>query len=110
MAGYGDGVVVSKDGSPGPSPQSHMQYHMNMARREVLVQLDDELIERLAEIADAEGTSRSELLRRGARAVIEAADLMAADAELMAAYRRQPQDEAFVEAATRLAARTAISW
>lgn len=87
-----------------------MQYHMNMARREVLVQLDDELIERLAEIADAEGTSRSELLRRGARAVIEAADLMAADAELMAAYRRQPQDEAFVEAATRLAARTAISW
>ncbi len=87
-----------------------MAYHMDMARREVLVQLDDELIERLAEIADAEGTSRSELLRRGARAVIEAADLMAADAELVAAYRRQPPDDAFIEAATRLAARTAIPW
>lgn len=87
-----------------------MPYRKDMARREVLVQLDDELIERLAEIAEAEGASRSELLRRGARAVIGAADLMAADAELIAAYRRQPQDEAFVEAATRLAARTAIPW
>ncbi|WP_419946384.1 ribbon-helix-helix protein, CopG family [Candidatus Poriferisodalis sp.] len=81
-----------------------------MARREVRVQLDNELIERLAEIADAEGTSTSELLRRGARAVIEAADVMAADTELIAAYRREPQDEAFVEAATQLAVRTAISW
>lgn len=87
-----------------------MPYREDMARREVLVQLDDEVIERLAEIADAEGTSRSELLRRGARAVIEAADVMAADAELIAAYRREPQDEAFVEAATRLAARAVIPW
>lgn len=85
-------------------------YREDMARREVLVQLDDELIERLAEIADAEGTSRSELLRRGARAVIEAADLMAADAELIAAYQREPQDETFTEAARRLAARSAIPW
>lgn len=83
---------------------------MEMARRGVLVQLDDELIERRAEIADAEGTSMSELLRRGARAVIEAADLMAADAELIADYQQEPQDEAFVEAAARLAARTATPW
>lgn len=87
-----------------------MPYHMVMARREVLVQLDDELIERLAEIAAAEGTSRSALLRRGARAVIDAADLAAADAELVAAYRRHPQDPALVEAATRLAAETAPRW
>ena len=87
-----------------------MPYHMDMARREVLVQLDDELIERLAEIAATEGTNRSELLRRGARAVIEAAELAAADAELVAAYRRQPQDPAFVEAARRLAAETAPPW
>ncbi len=87
-----------------------MPYHMVMARREVLVQLDDELIERLAEIATAEGTSRSALLRRGARAVIDAADLAAADAELVAAYRRQPQDPVLVEAATRLAAETAPPW
>lgn len=87
-----------------------MPYHMDMARREVLVQLDEELIERLAEIAATEGTNRSELLRRGARAVIEAAELAAADAELTAAYRRQPQDPAFVEAARRLAAETATPW
>ena len=87
-----------------------MSYHMVMARREVLVQLDDELIERLAEIATAEGTSRSALLRRGARAVIEAADLATADAELIAAYRRHPQDPAFVQAAARLAAETAPPW
>lgn len=54
----------------------HMPYRKDMAQREVLVQLDDELIKRLAEIADAEGTSMSELLRRGARAVIKAADLL----------------------------------
>ena len=87
-----------------------MPYHMIMARREVLVQLDDELIERLAAIADAEGTSRSALLRRGARAVIEATDLAAADAELIAAYRRQPQDPAFAQAAARLAAETTPPW
>ncbi|WP_423920362.1 ribbon-helix-helix protein, CopG family [Candidatus Poriferisodalis sp.] len=81
-----------------------------MARREVLVQLDDELIERLAAIAAAEGTSRSALLRLGARAVIEAADLAAADAQLVAAYRRQPQDPALIQAAARLAAETAPPW
>ncbi len=83
---------------------------MNMARREVLVQLDDELVERLAQIAKALGTSRSELLRRGARAVIEAEELAAADAELLEAYRRLPQDPALVQSAIRLASRTAPSW
>lgn len=83
---------------------------MSMARREVLVQLDDELINRLAAIAASEGTSRSALLRRGARAVIEAAELAAADAELVAAYRQTPQDAALVRSAARLAARTAPPW
>lgn len=87
-----------------------MLYHMVMARREVLVQLDDELIDRLAEVAAAEGTNRSELLRRGARAVIEAAEWAAADAELVEAYRRQPQDPVFVESARRLAAETSQPW
>ncbi len=87
-----------------------MVYHMGMARREVLVQLDDDLVERLAQIAKARGTSRSELLRRGARAVIEAEELVAADAELVEAYRRLPQDPVLVQAAIRLASRTAPSW
>ena len=81
-----------------------------MARREVLVQLDDDLVERLDHLARALGTNRSELLRRGARAVIAAEDLAVADRELAEAYRRLPPDPAFVRSAARLAARTAPEW
>ena len=87
-----------------------MLYHMAMARREVLVQLDDDLVADLDRIAAARNTSRSELLRQGARAVIEADEEAAADAELIAAYRRQPPDPALVQSAARLAARTAPEW
>jgi metal-responsive CopG/Arc/MetJ family transcriptional regulator len=83
---------------------------MVMARREVLVQLDDDLVERLDRLADEQGTSRSDLLRRGAAAVLEASELAAADHELQEAYRRIPQDPSFVAAATRLAAHTAPEW
>jgi metal-responsive CopG/Arc/MetJ family transcriptional regulator len=81
-----------------------------VARREVLVQLDDELVERLDRLADQQGTSRSDLLRRGAAAVLEASELAAADRELQESYRRIPQDPAVVAAATRLAAHTAPEW
>lgn len=87
-----------------------MPYHMVMARREVLVQLDDELVERLDRLATAQSTSRSELLRRGAAAVLEAAELAEADDRLRQAYRRVPQDPAIVESAARLAASTPPEW
>lgn len=87
-----------------------MLYHMPMARKEVLVQLDDELVGRLDALAAKAGTSRSELLRRGALAVIEAADIAEADQRLVEAYRRQPQDPSIVAAAGRLAAQTAPEW
>src|SRR5437867_735059 len=90
--------------------RDHMVYHMVMGRKEVLVQLDDELIERLDRLADKQGTNRSELLRRGAAAVLEAADQAEADRLLREAYRRVPQDPAIVAAATRLAAHTAPEW
>jgi len=83
---------------------------MIMARREVLVQLDDDLVTELDRIAAARSTSRSELLRQGARAVIEAEEEAAADAELIAAYRRQPPDPALARSAARLAARTVPEW
>ena len=83
---------------------------MVIARKQVLVQLDDELVERLDRLARELGTNRSELLRRGAQAVIEAEDLAAADRELVAAYQRDPPDPAFVRSAARLAARTAAPW
>lgn len=82
----------------------------HMARRQVLVQLDDDLVARLDALATAEGTSRSELLRRGAAAVLAAEDERQADDELRAAYRRVPLDPALVEAAQRLAASTAPEW
>ena len=87
-----------------------MLYHMRMARKEVLVQLDDELVSRLDALAAKAGISRSELLRRGAIAVLEASELAAADRALIDAYRRQPQDPAIVAAAARLAAQTAPKW
>ncbi len=87
-----------------------MVYNMVMVRKQVLVQLDGELVERLDALAGDEGVSRSELLRRGAWAVIEAAEWAAADTRLKDAYRRQPQDPAIVEAASRMAAETAPEW
>lgn len=83
---------------------------MVMARRAVLVQLDDELVEHLDRLARALDTNRSELLRRGAQAVIDAEADRASDRELIAAYRRQPPDAALVRSAGRLAARTSPAW
>ena len=87
-----------------------MLYHMTMARREVLVQLDDQLVAQLDQIAAEQGTSRSELLRRGALAVIQAVDNQKADDALRVAYRWQPQDPAIVAVAQRLAAENSPTW
>jgi len=83
---------------------------MVMARREVLVQLDDDLVEQLDALAAGLGTNRSELVRRGAQAVLDAEGLAAADRQLRSAYRRQPADPALVQSARRLAAETAPAW
>lgn len=87
-----------------------MVYHMAMGRKEVLVQLDDDLVDRLDRLAGKQGTSRSELLRRGAAAVLEAAERAQADQALQDAYRRMPQDPVIVAAASRLAALTVPEW
>lgn len=88
----------------------HMLYHMVVARREVLVQLDDDLVARLDELARRGDVSRSELLRRGAIAVLEADRLTQADKRLVEAYQRQPLDAALLEASRQLAAETAPEW
>ncbi len=87
-----------------------MRYHMVVSRRQVLVQLDDDLVAQLDSLARRRGVSRSELLRQGALAVIETGELADADAQLQDAYRRQPQDPALVTVARRLAAETAPGW
>jgi Ribbon-helix-helix protein, copG family len=81
-----------------------------VGRREVLVQLDDDLVDRLDRLAEQYGTNRSELLRRGAAAVLEAAERAEADRVLQDAYRRLPQDPVIVAAASRLASLTAPEW
>lgn len=83
---------------------------MDVARREVLVQLDDDLVDRLDRLALVEGTTRSDLLRRGAAAVLDAAVQLEADRQLRDAYRRIPQDPAVVDSARRLAAQTTPEW
>lgn len=83
---------------------------MVMARREVLVQLDDDLVERLDALAADLDTNRSELLRRGAQAVLDAEGLAAADSRLRLAYRRHPADPALLQSARRLAAETSPPW
>ncbi|HEX9890193.1 MAG TPA: ribbon-helix-helix protein, CopG family [Nitriliruptorales bacterium] len=81
-----------------------------MTRKQVLVQLDDDLVQRLDQVAAAHGVSRSELLRRGAEAVLEAERQAQADSRLRQAYRRQPQDPVLVQTAARLAAEASPEW
>lgn len=81
-----------------------------MARRQVIVQLDDKLVAALDRVARQEGVSRSELLRRAALALLEARKVVRQERKLVAAYRRFPQDPVLVETAARLAAETAPPW
>ena len=83
---------------------------MVVARREVLVQLDDELVLRLDELARRIGVSRSELLRRAALAVLEADEWAQADQRLVEGYTKYPPDPVLLEASRRLAAETVPEW
>lgn len=81
-----------------------------MARRQVLVQLDDEIVLRLDELAARVGSNRSALIRRGARAVLDADSEARADRSLREAYRRMPQEPDLMDAARRLAIETMPEW
>jgi metal-responsive CopG/Arc/MetJ family transcriptional regulator len=87
-----------------------MFYHMVMARREVLVQLDDDLVARLDELAKRTSVSRSELLRRAALAVLQADERAQADERLVEGYTKYPPDPALLEASERLAAESTPEW
>jgi metal-responsive CopG/Arc/MetJ family transcriptional regulator len=84
---------------------------MVIARKQVLVQLDDELVARLDAAASVAGISRSELIRRGAQAALEAIENVEKDRRLQAAYRRHPEGgDSFVQAAARLAFEELGEW
>ena len=63
-----------------------------VARKQVLVQLDDELIGRLDRLVGALDTNRSDLIRRAVTAFLRAADDARADTDHVEAYLRIPED------------------
>lgn len=81
-----------------------------MARRQVIVQLDDRLVAELDKAAKQDGVSRSELLRGAALALLEARKIRRLERRLVDAYTQMPQDPVLVEAARRLASETAPDW
>lgn len=89
-----------------------MKYDMvrAMARKQVIVQLDDKLVAELDKIATQDGVSRSQLLRAAALALLEARKIRRLEHRLVEAYTQVPQDPVLVETARRLAAETAPDW
>jgi metal-responsive CopG/Arc/MetJ family transcriptional regulator len=83
---------------------------MVMPRREVLVQLDDELVAQLDVLANRSKVSRSELLRRAALIVLEADEMARAYERLIEGYTKYPPDPLLLDASRRLAAETAPEW
>ncbi|MGH8924468.1 MAG: CopG family transcriptional regulator [Acidimicrobiia bacterium] len=81
-----------------------------MARREVLVQLDDDLVTRLDALAQRVEVSRSELLRRGALAVLQADEWAEADKSLKRGYAKYPPDPLLLAASELLASETLPDW
>ena len=65
---------------------------IRMARRQVLVQLDDGQVAALDRLADAADDSRSELIRRAIDLYLEAVGEAVADLRYADAYRRVPED------------------
>ena len=63
-----------------------------MARRQVLVQLDDSQVAALDQLAAAAEDSRSELIRRAIDLYVEAVREAVADVRYADAYARVPED------------------
>jgi metal-responsive CopG/Arc/MetJ family transcriptional regulator len=74
-----------------------------MARKQVIVQLDEELVKALDRVAKRNGVSRSDLIRRASRALLDALTEAEADRQLLQAYGRVPQEAWIVEAGRHLA-------
>jgi Arc/MetJ-type ribon-helix-helix transcriptional regulator len=79
-----------------------------MARKQVLVQLEDSLVKDLDRLARQAGVSRSELLRRAARALLQAMEEAEADRKLVESYKRIPQEAWIVTAGRDLASQLDI--
>lgn len=74
-----------------------------MTRKQVLVQLDDELVARLDSAAEALDRNRSELIREALTAYLDAGLEAAWDARTIRSYLEFPEDPAELEAFMRVA-------
>lgn len=72
----------------GPKP-----YYEHMARRQVLVQLTDELVAELDREAQERGISRSAVLRTAIDSFLQRESVAALERRLVEGYRRHPADE-----------------
>lgn len=64
-------------------------------RKQVLVQLTDELLKKLDEVADLKGVSRSALVRDAVERYVVAESEAEMDRRLVEAYTRLPDDNEF---------------
>jgi metal-responsive CopG/Arc/MetJ family transcriptional regulator len=83
---------------------------LSVARKQVLVQLDDRLVERLDRLTGPMDASRSDLIRRAIDLWLEALDEAEADVRYAEAYRRVPDDLAENAAWEALALETWPEW
>lgn len=90
-----------------------LSYDGDMARKQVLVQLDDALVDELDRLAAELQVSRSELIRRSAEKMINALQEAEKVRAYVESYTNDPQTEeelAFGEAGVKLAAETWPEW
>ena len=81
-----------------------------VARKQVIVQLDESLLRKLDREAKARGLNRSELLRRAASAYLSASQEVADERQMVEAYRRLPEDPLETDAMHRLAVEHWPDW
>lgn len=83
---------------------------MAVVLQDVVLQFDDDFVERLDKLAAEQGMSRSALVSRIVTTAIAVAESETSDRELQEAYRRIPQDTDLVASASRVAAVTTPEW
>ena len=74
---------------------------MAMARTQTLVQLSDELLERLDNYRERDGRSRSEVIREAIEQYLAADREAETDRQIVAAYTRQPPEDVWAEQAAK---------
>ena len=94
-------VASDRRDRPGTRPRRPYCYHMPMARTQTLVQLSDELLDRLDRYRAREGRSRSEVVREAIERYLAADREAEIDRLLVDAYTRRPPDDIWGDRAAK---------